>query len=228
MLYDASLAGNASEDFFRSDWWRTRATVESTQAGRGRAAFIESPEGSWVLRHYARGGSVAKILDDRYLWTGEARTRPFREWRLLHELHSAGLPVPAPVAARYRRAGLFYRGDLITERIPGALPLSALLAQPERVSADAWRKVGACVRSFHEAGVFHADLNAHNLLLDASGRVHLVDFDRGERRPPGAWREANVARLRRSLEKIRRTSAAHFGEDDWRSFLEGYAEPPPG
>jgi len=228
MLYDASRAGNASEDLFRVDWWRTRASVEATHGGRGRAVFIEGPERSWVLRHYARGGSVAKVLDDRYLWTGEPRTRPFREWRLLHDLHASGLPVPAPVAARYQRAGVFYRGDLITERIAGGRPLSALLAEPGGVAGEAWRSLGACVRRFHDEGVFHADLNAHNLLLDAEGRVYVVDFDRGERRAPGAWREANVARLRRSLEKIQRTlPAAHFGEDQWHTFLEAYAAAPP-
>jgi 3-deoxy-D-manno-octulosonic acid kinase len=228
MLYDASRAGNASADLFRVDWWRTRASVEATQAGRGRAVFIESPQHSWVLRHYARGGSVAKILGDRYLWTGEVRTRPFREWRLLHDLHAAGFPVPAPVAAQYQRAGAFYRGDLVTERIPGGRPLSALLAEPSGVPADAWRSLGACVRRFHDAGVFHADLNAHNLLLDAEGRVYLLDFDRGERRAPGRWREANVARLRRSLDRIQRSSGARFSEDQWRMFLEAYTAAPRG
>jgi 3-deoxy-D-manno-octulosonic acid kinase len=39
--------------------------------------------------------------------------------RLLAELQALGLPVPPPVAGRYRRSGLAYRAELITERLAG-------------------------------------------------------------------------------------------------------------
>src|SRR6185503_20837625 len=102
-----------------------------------------------------------------------------------------GLPVPQPVAAQVRRAGpLLYRCDLITRRIPGARSLAELVAGPA-----SWEEAGRCVRRFHAAGVWHADLNAHNLLFDGDGRAHLIDFDRGERRVAAAgWQQANLAR----------------------------------
>jgi 3-deoxy-D-manno-octulosonic acid kinase len=220
MLYDASRTGNAAENLFRAEWWQSRATVSPARSGRGGTVYIDDARRSWVLRHYCRGGSVAKVLDDRYLWTGEERTRPFREWRLLRDLHVTGLPVPVPVAAQYRRTGAFYRGDLITERIPAAESLSQLLGD-RNVPPGSWRDIGACVRRFHDLGVFHADLNAHNILLDAAGRVFVIDFDRGERRPPGAWQAANLARLKRSLDKVRGSQQ----EDDWHAFLAGYGTP---
>ena len=57
---------------------------------------------------------------------GAARpeTRSFAEWYLTYHLHRAGLPVPAPIAARYVRHGLFYRADLITQRIENSESLA--------------------------------------------------------------------------------------------------------
>ena len=81
-----------------------------------------------MLRHYRRGGFIARLSRDRYVWTGEARVRAFAEWRLLELLTERGLPVPKPIAARYQRSGLLYRCDLITQRIADAQPLSAALA----------------------------------------------------------------------------------------------------
>ena len=46
---------------------------------------------------------VARLFGDRYLFTGEQRTRSAREFRLLAELSRRGLPVPAPIASRYVR-----------------------------------------------------------------------------------------------------------------------------
>jgi 3-deoxy-D-manno-octulosonic acid kinase len=77
--------------------------------------------------------------------------------------------------------------------------------------------VGAEIARFHAHGVYHADLNAHNILLtDAS--VWLIDFDRGElRHPARAWQQANLARLKRSLLKIgaARNGEAEFERDLW-------------
>ena len=77
---------------------------------------------------------MAKISKDAYLWSGEAETRSFAEWYLTYHLHRAGLPVPAPIAARYRRQGLLYRADLITQRIDNSESLAARLAQGAAVA----------------------------------------------------------------------------------------------
>lgn len=222
MLYDASRLSNADESLFDVKFWLADAATARTPGGRGAALFIEHIGQAWVLRHYQRGGFVARLTADRYLWTGENRTRAFREWRLLCELRQQGLPVPAPIAARYVRHGLSYRGDLITERISGAQPVSALLAGAP-LPLSTWRAIGHCIRQLHEHGVWHADLNAHNILVAAPERVSLVDFDRARRRAPGPWREANLARLERSLNKIcRELPAERFTPRDWAALRAGY------
>ena len=121
MLYDASRAGNLSTEVFDPVLLERRGQIVGEARGRGTAWFLSVQNRSWVLRHYRRGGLVRALLRDRYFWRGEESTRAFAEWQLTYHLHRAGLPVPAPVAARYRRLGFSYRGDIITERLPDVL-----------------------------------------------------------------------------------------------------------
>lgn len=221
MLYDASCCGQPDERLFERDRWRSQGALEESAGGRGTVAFIRDGERRWVLRHYRRGGLVAKLLGDNYLWTGADRTRAFREWRLLRELRAAGLPVPEPVAARYERSGLFYRADLITAELPTRRTLThALSAGP--LDPATWHAVGSCVGRLHARGVHHADLNAHNLLLGHDGTVYVLDFDRGRIRPRGAWEQAVLERLQRSLRKVTATMpAGRFDEAAWQDLLQG-------
>ena len=80
--------------------------------------------------------------------------------------------------------------------------LADIASQDE--SRAPWESTGRLVARFHRAGLDHADLNAQNILFDATGHGWLIDFDRGRLRIPAtAWREQNLARLKRSLLKLR-------------------------
>ena len=220
MLADPARIGNlGTARVFEPEFWADRGELVAVDRGRGSAWFIGSAPQQWVLRHYRRGGFIARFATDRYFWAGEVRVRAFAEWRLLAALAERELPVPAPVAARYVRSGLCYRCDLITQRIVGALPLSVRL---ERAQLDerGWRDVGAAVARLHAAGVDHADLNAHNILIGGAGTVSLIDFDRSRLRRPGAWTARNLSRLRSSLTKI---SRGGFPAEYWQLLMAGYA-----
>jgi len=226
MLSDPACLGNlpqdAAESLFDPKFWRAREELQDVTGGRGSAWFIASGKRQWVLRHYRRGGFIARFSRDAYVWAGEARVRSFAEWRLLELLAQRGLPVPKPVAARYRRAGLCYRCDLITQRIVDAEPLSSMLGHGA-VSESMWHAVGAAVARLHRAGVDHADLNAHNILLDGKGVVSVIDFDRGRLRAPGAWTSRNLLRLQRSLLKISRVMPPGcYSARTWEWFMAGY------
>jgi 3-deoxy-D-manno-octulosonic acid kinase len=202
ILYDGGALENAGPELFDPQAWRARGALLGQARGRGAAWFVQDGEHGYVLRHYRRGGLVGRLIHDRYVWLGLARTRAWREWRLLAHLHGQGLPVPRPVAAQVVRKGWHYGADLLTARLPDTRSLAqALAAAP--LTAPEWRRIGACIGRFHQAGVWHADLNAHNILLDADTNIYLIDFDRGRlRRPADAWQRANLARLLRSLRKL--------------------------
>jgi len=224
MLYDASRAGNAAASWFDAAYWQERNEVEGEARGRGTTHFVRSGKQHFVLRHYRRGGLIAKVMGDRYFWRSESATRSFSEWQLLYHLHRAGLPVPAPIAARYRRQGLFYTADLITERLTDSVSLAEQLRM-RGIPILGWITIGRCIRAFHDLGVCHPDLNAHNILLVGDDSVYLIDFDRGSLRKPGLWCDGNLVRLRRSLEKITyKMPPEHFGETDWHGLLDGYRQ----
>lgn len=226
MLADPAYLGNppdaGGETLFEPQFWAARGRLLAADAGRGAVWFVASGSQSWVLRHYRRGGFMARIWLDRYFWTGESRVRAFAEYRLLARLVRGGLPVPKPIAARYQRDGLSYRCDLIMLRIADAMPLSSMLAAAS-LSESAWRAIGATIARLHHSGVDHADLNAHNILLDRNGAVSIIDFDRARVRSRGAWTLRNLRRLRRSLAKVSRQSPSdRFPTAAWASLLAGY------
>ena len=204
---------------FRPEHW---PESRAAGGGRGNAWFVSDEQQTLVLRHYLRGGKAALVSRDRYLFAGLERTRSFREFQLLYELHAAGLPVPEPVAALVDRRGLTYRAALITRAIDGAASLGERIGR-QCVRAEHMAAVGHCVRRFHDAGVWHADLNANNVLFDADDNVHLIDFDRGRRRGGSGWHRNTLARLQRSLNKLsRRASDRPFEASLWEAFVTAY------
>ena len=183
------------------------------QGGRQAAWFVQGEFGQGVLRHYRRGGLMARVSRNRYFWTGARATRSFAEFDLLHYMHGRGLPVPRPLAAAYWRGGLTYRAAILVERIVGARPLVQALDEGHHAV------VAAAVFSMHEAGIWHADLNAYNVLIDPQGRAWLIDFDKGRRRMLSMeLRYGNLSRLRRSLVKV----ADGRGLAWWGEFAHDY------
>jgi len=228
ILYDSAQVGKPLAEWFEGGYWSSRGEVVAKAGGRGGVLFVRHGDREWVLRHYRRGGLFGKIFDDRYLWRGREATRAFREWRLLHELHARSLPVPVPIATRFQRSGLWYRADLLTEALPAARTLADCMTGAV-LPEDVWRKIGGVIARFHAAGVHHADLNAHNILLGAQAAVWILDFDRGRLRKRGAWENSVLARLHRSLAKIKAQRAnVTFGNPEWAALRAGYEGKPIG
>ncbi len=171
IVFDAELFVDdlepPSPKWFRPQWWEQRGLVASRQRGRGAALVIDTPIGRAVLRQYLRGGWAARFIRSRYVFTGYGGSRPLREFRILEQLTVLGLPAPRPVAALCERHGLSYTGALITVEIENTRPLEQVL---DRIDADAWREIGACIRRFHDHGLVHADLTVRNILHQEGGR----------------------------------------------------------
>lgn len=201
ILVDAGYATQVSPEWFEPEWWHQQGLLQPVPGGRGGVDRLFTASGDWVLRHYRRGGAVAGLLGDRYLWTGPTHCRSLAEFHLLHTLYHRDLSVPQPIAARYVRHGAGYTADLITRFLPGAKTLAAHILSGHYSLAD-FANIGRTLAHFHAAGVYHADLNASNILYNGN-QVYLIDFDRGRMRSPSnPWQQANLARLKRSLLKL--------------------------
>ncbi len=224
ILYDAACIENPESLGFDANFWASQDAIVGFAEGRGTTFFVQCAGEEYVLRHYRRGGLIARLSADHYVWTGLRRTRAWREWHLLAQLKSKGLPVPQPIAAQVVCHGMTYSADIMTRRIPHATTLAEILER-HAVSENTWQELGRVIGCFHHHGVWHADLNANNILIDADNRIHLIDFDRGRlRRPSPRWQQANLARLKRSLLKLQgKTKNFYFAETDWQSLFAAYA-----
>ena len=224
IVYDTAILNHIEESAFQPTGWAIATAIdgELRSSGRGNTLIVSDGENEFVLRHYYRGGLPGKFIRDSYLWTSESETRSFSEFRLLTKLVKLGLPVPTPVAARYTRRGPLYKADLLTMKLPDVRTLAdRILDRPG--DRAFWRRVGSELRRFHQHGVCHADLNAYNIQIAGDESVWLLDFDKGQLREAGVWQQKNLARLHRSLQKIKRQDKrVNFARPEWNELLEGY------
>lgn len=217
---------NIKEGWFDSGYWRKKNAIIGESKGRNTTWFVTPPqdatETAWVLRHYYRGGFIAKITRDNFFYSGIKNTRGFREISLLQTMRDMDLPAPKPIGGRIRRKGLFYTADLLMEKI-AAKDLVAKLKNG-RLTEKVWRKIGKTVAEFHQKGIYHADLNAHNILLDEADKVWLIDFDRCEQRTVSrSWQQQNLERLKRSFLKEKGLHTQFlFDDKSWQWLLLGY------
>lgn len=195
----------------------------ATGSGRGQAHRVALDHGEGVLRHYRRGGLMARLSSDRYLGRSPLASRSMNEFTLLRRLRAWDLPVPAPVAARQVCGLIGHTADIVVAMIPQTRNVAQALSEGPLPAAD-WTALGRAIRQLHDRQVFHSDLNCHNLLLDGQGAAWIVDFDKCGVRPGEAWKQENLERLRRSLRKEQgRRHPFHWDEARWDDLLKGYA-----
>jgi len=242
LLYDPELLG---ESFFQStdagllnhDIFQLADTYELiSTGGRGQAWFIEVGGLSAVLRAYQRGGLVSKFIRQSYIGISAEQSRAFKEWRLLQWMFAEGLPVPRPIAASLCRWPVsfspLYRAHILLQRIPNTRTLDHILSQHD-LENTIWQFIGHTICRFHKAAIYHADLNANNILLDDMQKVFLIDFDKSKivnasdsndsQHVISQWKQDNLARLKRSLIKQQGLyKTYHFSEQNWQALISGY------
>jgi len=193
--------------------------------GRGGARVVSAgPLGEAVVRPCRRGGWVERVNRRRY-FLGD---RAFAELVTTHRLRKRGAPVPEPLAAVQSAARPGYVACLVTRRLPRAHSAATVLADASEKRLElVLEGMGRAIRSFHEAGGIHADLNAHNLIVteDGEGPVFVIDLDRASvAAGPAPARRArrNLKRLERSFRKLQLDEAL----SGWVVLEHAYAAEP--
>ncbi|WP_191602805.1 3-deoxy-D-manno-octulosonic acid kinase [Marinomonas algicola] len=219
LLSDTALP--ITEDWFSADYWLSRNELVGTASGRGTVWFIENNFGAYVLRKYRRGGLISKFIKYRFLFKGMEKTRPSQELQLLEYMTNKGLPVPRAIAGKVVKYHGFYEAFILIETLKNTKELFVYLK--EKSSID-WHEIGQTIRRFHQAGIYHSDLNCHNIMIDQTQKIWLIDFDKCDQRTPrNDWQESNLQRLLRSLKKENDLhNDIHFKEHYWSQLLEGY------
>lgn len=223
LLFHPAYKDELTQQWFDANYWQQQDKIIGAKKGRATAWFFKHQQLTGVLRHYWRGGLIGKLLSDQYLYFGLKQTRVYKEFTLMMRLLELGLNVPTPIAAKVTTHGLIYRGDIITEAVTGAKSvLDILITRP--LSQSELKAIAVTLSEFHNHGVYHADLNINNILFDDTGKVFIIDFDRGEiKQPHASWQTENIKRLARSFAKEQgRNEVMHWQQSDWQSLVCDY------
>jgi len=138
---------------------------------------------------------VKRFHDERFpgrtvgRWRDLRRAR--REARILTELRAAGVPVPEVLGIESTTEGV----ELRLEFVRGARPVREVLDESNRHLAT---RLGTLAARLHEAGFAHGDAHLDNVLVDAEGRVWIVD----------AASVRTVTRSRRTRDLVRAAAEA--------------------
>lgn len=189
--------------------------------GRAPVFAINLPGscGRVVVRHNMRGGWMAKLSDDVFVFP----TRGFRELIASLRLRASGVSTPEVVAyISYPLNWVLRRSDTATREISDGHDLAVALA---KITDHAHRvmvldAVAKLLRALTQAGAHHPDLNLKNVLLTAGHGegldAHVLDVDRVHFTAPGSplVAKANLDRLIRSLRKWRDNNELPYSAED--------------
>ena len=220
-IYNGDLLDKLDKKIFKRK--KLKKVFKKNRQGRGTATFFEHHSLPMVLKRYNRGGMLRHFIQQYYLFIGCRHVRMWQEFLLLSQLNQMQLPVPVPIAGRAKFKGPYYRGELITQQILNSETLAQRL-EKRSIEKKLWYNIGKTIKRFHDLQVYHADLNANNILLDKNDDIYLIDFDKGKIIPnQHTWKEKNLLRLLRSLNKIASIEDTfHFDNKDWDQLLAGY------
>ncbi len=211
--------------------WASRHPERRELPGRVPAFSVPMPNDGRrvVVRHGHHGGLLGPLLKDVFL----PPTRAPYELLVSYVLASAGVRTP-PVAAFaiYQTGWLFRRSDFVTLELTGHDLGDALMTPAAAPARGSWlASLGELMQALTRAGAWHPDLNVRNIFLvpDATGvdRAFVLDVDRVRFAPPGDpnVQAANLARLERSVRKMREQNGAGFDDDELRQLRSLAAMP---
>jgi TP53 regulating kinase-like protein len=132
--------------------------------------------------------------------------RTVHEPQLMHEAKKAGVPTPAIFLVDLKNAAItmeFVEGKQVKQ-------LLGSISKEER--QELCVEIGKLIGRLHGHGVIHGDLTTSNMILNAEGKIFLVDFGLGEARG------VDLHLMKRALQ----STHYQFAEECFESVMKGY------
>lgn len=178
-------------------------------AGNRASGYRISLDGGPELfaRRARRGGMMRFLLSETFFGL---TPRPLQELKIATEARKRGIGVADPMGASVESvAPGFYRGFFLTRAIPGMTLWEFVRADDDPVvRGHILLKARAAIATMHNSGLFHADLNLHNLFVTQAGEsfaVVILDLDKArlyDAPLSPELRRENAQRLIRSARKL--------------------------
>jgi TP53 regulating kinase-like protein len=146
----------------------------------------------------------------------DAKIRGYRtahEPQLMHEAKKAGVPTPTIFLVDMKDAAItmaFVEGKQVKQVL-------ADVSRKER--QELCVKIGGLIGKLHRHGVIHGDLTTSNMILNAEGKIFLVDFGLGEKNKELEARGVDLHLMKRALQ----STHYRFAEECFKHVLEGYS-----
>jgi hypothetical protein len=220
-------------EFLMQPWPKQLMRAPDAPVGRIPLEILHGGGHQYLKRWYTHGGLLGPLFGGLFLGT----VRPFRELDTATYAVAGNVPTVDPIGACvWKIAGPIYRCALLTRRAFGATNMAEFLGKNRHMDAVTRRSLieqtAQAVRRMHDAGIYHADLNLANILVqemddgnDEFLKILIIDWDRTHvRRRIGLFRRtANLLRLSRSSIKHERRGVP-ISQNDRIRFLRAYCD----
>jgi 3-deoxy-D-manno-octulosonic acid kinase len=184
------------------------AGTSDAKGNRGSGRRLELEDGSALFARQAKRGGMARlVLNDTFFGIS---ARPFNELIVAAEAFRRGVPIAEPMGAMVQwLAPAIYRGFFLSRAIAGMTLWEFIQTDDDPiVLKHILMTARAAIVTMHDKGLFHADLNLHNLMVTQSGesfKVMIIDLDKArlfDSSLDASQRHANAQRLIRSARKL--------------------------
>jgi len=150
----------------------------SVLGGRTALTLEQMDEfGPVAIKSYCRGGWMRYLNKQRHLKLG--KTRAQIEFEMLQVVRNLGINAPEPVVYAHR-GYIFYRAWLVSRAIKHPLSLALLSLKDEKKTRQAMESVIGQISLLIQNNILHVDLHPGNIVVNGTGQIFIVDFDKGQ------------------------------------------------
>ena len=146
----------------------------------------------------------------------DAKIRGYRtahEPQLMHEAKKAGVPTPTIFLVDLKDAAI------TMEFVAGKQVKQVLTDVSREKRQELSVMIGGLIGKLHRHGVIHGDLTTSNMILNAEGKIFLVDFGLGEKNNEVEARGVDLHLMKRALQSTHYRCA----EECFKNVLKGYS-----
>jgi TP53 regulating kinase-like protein len=146
----------------------------------------------------------------------DAKIRSYRtthEPQLMHEAKRAGVPTPTIFLVDMKDA------TITMEFVEGKQVKQVLANVSKKERQELCFRIGGLIGKMHRRGVIHGDLTTSNMILNAEGKIFLIDFGLGEKNTELEARGVDLHLMKRALQ----STHYQFAEECFRNVMKGYS-----